>query len=72
MLLFLDQIFGLANGGGSFLGSAHDAFSYAVVEGFRDAADEPRLRVTVRGDPGWAAGANDPAAVRDLFSFEMP
>jgi len=28
--------------------------------------------VTVRGDPNRAAGADDPADVLDLFSFEMP
>ena len=73
ILLLIDQIFDIANGGGgAVLGSAHDAFSYAVVEVFRDAGDEPHLRATVRGDRGWAAGANDPGAVADLFSFELP
>jgi phosphodiesterase/alkaline phosphatase D-like protein len=73
ILLLLDQVFDIANGGGgAVLGSAHDAFSYAVVEVFRDTNDAPHLRATVRGDPGWAAGANDPGSVVDLFSFELP
>jgi len=53
------------------LGSYHDAFSYAVVDVFEQAG-AAKLRVTVRGDPDYAAGANDPADVVDLFSFEMP
>ena len=66
-------MFDAANGGGgAVLGSAHDAFSYAVVEVTRDADDVPQLRATVRADRGWAAGANDPSAVVDLFSFELP
>jgi phosphodiesterase/alkaline phosphatase D-like protein len=73
ILLLLDEVFDMANGGGdAVLGSAHDAFSYAVVEVFRDANDAPHLRATVRGDPGWAAGANDPGSVVDLLSFELP
>ena len=62
----------LANGGpGTILGSAPDAFSYAVVEVFEDAG-QPRLRVTARGDPGYLAGNNNPNDVMNLFSFEMP
>jgi alkaline phosphatase D len=72
ILLLIDEVFDAANGGGAVLGSAHDAFSYAVVEVTRDANDAPHLRATVRGDRGWAAGANDPGAVVDLFSFELP
>jgi alkaline phosphatase D len=72
ILLLVDQVFDAANGGGAVLGSAHDAFSYAVVEVSRDGDGAPRLRATVRGDRGWAAGAKDPAAVVDLFSFELP
>lgn len=62
----------LGNGGpGAILGSASDAFSYAVVDVFEDGGDV-RLRVTARGNPDYALGANDPADVVDLFSFELP
>jgi hypothetical protein len=53
------------------LGVEHDAFSYAVVDVFDDAG-ETRLRVTARGDRDYAAGANDPADVEDLFTIVMP
>ena len=62
----------LADGGpGAILGSAPDAFSYGLVEVYEDAG-EPRLRYTARGNPDYAAGANDPGDVVDLFSFELP
>jgi hypothetical protein len=66
-----DGVVDLGNGGGALLATAHDAFSYAVVDVFEDAG-APKLRVTVRGDPDYAAGANDPNDVVDLFTFEMP
>ena len=53
------------------LGSAHDAFSYGVVEVFED-SNGPHLRFTARGNPDYLAGGNDPNDVVDLFSFEMP
>ncbi len=56
----------------SLLASAHDAFSYAVVDVYEDTAGEARLSVTVRGDPDYAAGANDPDLVRDLFTIDLP
>ena len=67
-----DGVIDLGNGGpGAVLGSAADAFSYGLVEVFEDAG-APRLRYTARGNPDYAAGANDPSDVVDLFSFEMP
>ncbi len=72
VLTFLQAILDRANGTGSVKGSEPDAFSYAVVDVFRDDTDEPRLRLTVRGDTSYAEGANDPARVRDLFTVEMP
>jgi phosphodiesterase/alkaline phosphatase D-like protein len=67
-----DGVVDLGNGGpGAILGSAADAFSYGLVEVFEDQAG-PRLRYTARGNPNYAAGANDPNDVVDLFSFEMP
>jgi len=67
-----DSVVDLANGGpGAILGSASDAFSYGLVEVFEDAGDV-KLRFTARGNPDYAAGANDPNDVVDLFSFEMP
>jgi phosphodiesterase/alkaline phosphatase D-like protein len=67
-----DGVVDLANGGpGAVLGSAPDAFSYAVVDVFEEAGDV-KLRFTARGNPDYLAGANDPNDVVDLFSFEMP
>jgi phosphodiesterase/alkaline phosphatase D-like protein len=66
-----DGVVDLGNGDGSVLATAHDAFSYAVVDVFEEAG-APKLRVTVRGDPDYLAGANDPNDVVDLFTFEMP
>ncbi len=72
LLNLFDGVVARGNGGpASVLGSFHDAFSYAVVDVFEDAG-VPKLHVTVRGNPDYAAGANDPADVVDLFSFEMP
>jgi alkaline phosphatase D len=84
LLPFLPQVLALfdgvvddANGGTEpaalerILGSAPDAFAYAVVDVFEDAG-APRLRVTVRGNPDYSLGANDPNDVVDLFTFEMP
>ena len=45
--------------------------TYAVVDVYEEAG-ETKLRVTARGNPLYAAGANDPADVVDLFSVEMP
>jgi phosphodiesterase/alkaline phosphatase D-like protein len=60
------------NGGpGVLLGSASDAFSYALVDVFEEGG-EVKLRLTIRGNPDYALGANDPGDVVDLFSFEMP
>jgi hypothetical protein len=71
LLNLFDGVLDLGNGPGSVLGSYHDAFSYAVVDVFEDGG-VPKLHVTVRGNPDYAGGANDPADVVDLFSFEMP
>ena len=66
-----DAVTDLANGGpGRILGSAHDAFSYGVVDVFEDAG-QPVLRYTARGNPLYLAGGNDPADVVDLFAFEL-
>jgi alkaline phosphatase D len=70
VFIFLNLMLRAANR--SLLGAEHDALSYALVEVFEDAGGESRLRVTVRGDPDYALGTNDPAAVTDLFSFELP
>jgi len=75
-LSLFNAVVDVANGGlppaaSSLLGVAHDAFSYAVVDVYEEAGDT-KLRVTVRGDPGYALGANDPGDVVDLFSFVMP
>jgi phosphodiesterase/alkaline phosphatase D-like protein len=75
-LVLFDTVVDVANGGlpplsSSLLGVEHDAFSYAVVDVFDDAG-ETRLRVTARGDRDYAAGANDPADVEDLFTIVMP
>jgi phosphodiesterase/alkaline phosphatase D-like protein len=66
-----DSVVDVGNGAGSVVGVAHDAFSYAVVDVFEDAG-VAKLRVTARGNPDYAAGANDPNDVVDLFSVEMP
>jgi hypothetical protein len=67
-----DSVVDLGNDGpGAVIGSEADAFSYGLVEVFEEAG-EPRLRFTARGNPDYAAGANDPSDVVDLFSFEMP
>ena len=72
LLNLFDGVVDLANGGpGAVLGSAADAFSYAVVDVFEEAG-VPKLRVTVRGNPDYALGANDPNDVVDLFTFDMP
>jgi phosphodiesterase/alkaline phosphatase D-like protein len=70
VFLLLDAMITRANGG-EHLGSAYDAFAYALVETFDDAG-ETRLRLSVRGDPDYLSGANDPDAVQELFSFELP
>jgi hypothetical protein len=66
-----DGIVDLGNGAGSVLATAHDAFSYARVD-VSDGAGAPTLTVTVRGNPDYLAGGNDPNDVVDLFSFSMP
>jgi len=68
----IEELIDRANGGGVLLGSEPDAFAYGLIEVFEDEGGEPRLRATARGDPQFADGANDPARVVDLFSFEMP
>lgn len=72
VLILLEQLLDAANGGDAVLGSEPDAFSYAVIDVFEEADGTPRLQATVRGDPTYAEGANDPARVVDLFSFDMP
>jgi phosphodiesterase/alkaline phosphatase D-like protein len=69
-LNLFDGVVDLGNGGGAVIGSAPDAFSYGLVEVFEEPSG-PRLRYTARGNPAYAAGANDPGDVVDLFSFEM-
>jgi phosphodiesterase/alkaline phosphatase D-like protein len=71
LLQLFNGVVDLGNGAGSVLGAEHDAFSYAVVDVFEDGGT-PKLVVTARGNPDYAAGANDPNDVVDLFSFEMP
>ena len=66
-----DGVVDLGNGQGSLIASAHDAFSYALVE-VSDGGGSPTLTVTARGNPDYLAGANDPDDVVDLFSFTMP
>jgi phosphodiesterase/alkaline phosphatase D-like protein len=62
----------LGNGGpGAVLDSASDAFSYARVDVFEDAG-VPKLQLTIRGNPDYALGANDPNDVVNLFTIEMP
>ncbi len=55
---------------GTVIGSEPDAFSYGVVDVFEDAG-QPVLRYTARGNTSYLLGANDPADVMDLFTFEM-
>jgi phosphodiesterase/alkaline phosphatase D-like protein len=66
-----DGVVDLGNGAGSVLGSAPDAFSYAVVD-VTEGANGPQLTLTARGNPDYLAGANDPADVVDLFTVQMP
>jgi phosphodiesterase/alkaline phosphatase D-like protein len=66
-----DGVVDLGNGAGSLIASAHDAFSYARID-VSDGGGSPTLTVTVRGNPDYLAGANDPNDVVDLFSFSMP
>ena len=68
----INALFDAANGPGSNVGSAFDAFSYAVVDVFEDAGGTPRLEVTARGDPDYRSGDNDPAKVMDLFTLSLP
>jgi hypothetical protein len=70
-LQLIDGMVDLGNGAGSVLGSAPDAFSYAVVE-VSEGANGPQLTVTARGNPDYLAGANDPSDVVDLFTIQMP
>jgi phosphodiesterase/alkaline phosphatase D-like protein len=70
-LQLFDGVVDLGNGAGSVLATAHDAFSYARVD-VSDGAGAPTLTVTVRGNPDYLAGGNDPNDVVDLFSFSMP
>jgi hypothetical protein len=66
-----DGVVDLGNGAGSLLGTAHDAFSYARVD-VSDGGGTPTMTVTVRGNPDYLDGANDPDDVVNLFSFSMP
>jgi alkaline phosphatase D len=66
-----DGVVDLGNGGGSVLGSAPDAFSYARVD-VTDGPNGPQLTLTARGNPDYLAGGNDPADVVDLFTVQMP
>jgi phosphodiesterase/alkaline phosphatase D-like protein len=66
-----DGVVDLGNGAGSLLGRAHDAFSYARVD-VSDGGGTPTMTVTVRGNPDYLDGANDPDDVVNLFSFSMP
>jgi phosphodiesterase/alkaline phosphatase D-like protein len=70
-LQLFDGVVDLGNGAGSVIGSAPDAFSYAVVE-VGDGPGGPTLTVTARGNPDYMAGANDPSDVVDLFTVQMP
>lgn len=71
LFLLVDALVARANAG-TYLGSAYDALSYALLETSRGEDGVPRLRVSVRGDPDYASGDNDPGAVQELFSFELP
>jgi len=70
-LSLFDGVVDLANGAGSVIGSAPDAFSYALVE-VTDDGSGPQLTLVARGNPLYLAGANDPADVVDLFVVQMP
>ncbi|MBW2697113.1 MAG: alkaline phosphatase D family protein [Deltaproteobacteria bacterium] len=75
-LALFDTIVDVANGGlpplqSAVLGVEHDAFGYAVIDVF-EVAGETRLQLTARGNRNYAAGANDPADVEDLFTLVMP
>ena len=73
-LSLFDGVVDLANGEngqGSVIGVHHDAFAYARID-VSDGGGSPTLTVTLRGNPSYAAGANDPDDVVDLFSFSMP
>ena len=81
VLDLFDSVVDIANGPvqtppfaltGSVIASAHDAFSYARVDVSEDEFGEAKLTLTVRGNPHYAGGANDPNLVTDLFSIEMP
>ena len=70
-LQLFDAVVDEGNGAGSVMGSAPDAFSYARVD-VEEAAGEAVLTLTVRGNPDYLAGANDPNDVIDLFSISLP
>ncbi|UCE87345.1 MAG: alkaline phosphatase D family protein [Deltaproteobacteria bacterium] len=71
-LNLFDEVVALGNGGpDAVLASAHDAFSYARVEVWKEGGT-PRLRLTARGNPDYLLGVNDPADVVDLFTIELP
>ena len=70
-LNLFDGVVDLGNGEGSVIGVHHDAFAYARID-VSDGGGSPSLTVTLRGNPDYAAGANDPDDVVDLFSFSMP
>jgi phosphodiesterase/alkaline phosphatase D-like protein len=71
-LNLFDDVVALANGGSdAVLDSAHDAFSYALIDVFEEGGTA-KLRLTARGNPDYLLGANDPADVVDLFTIELP
>jgi hypothetical protein len=70
-LQLFEGVIDLGNGAGSVLGSAPDAFSYALIEVTEGAAG-PQLTLTARGNPDYLAGDNDPADVVNLFTIQMP
>lgn len=70
-LQLFDGVVDLGNGPGSVIGSAPDAFSYAVVE-VSEGPNGPTLTLTARGNPNYLAGGNDPGDVVDLFTIQMP
>ena len=70
-LQLFDAVVDEGNGTGSVLGSAPDAFSYARID-VQDVGGDATLTLTVRGNPDYLAGANDPGDVVDLFSLSLP
>jgi hypothetical protein len=71
-LNLFDDVVALANGGSdAVLDSAHDAFSYALIDVFEEGGTA-KLRLTARGNPDYLLGANDPADVVNLFTIELP